>query len=229
MAPVITVADELELIRTGVTDHGHGRGGRGNGSGFERGHGGSEGGKRSGDAAVPQRAYITGIAVALAAILMFFMALVSAYMVRKGFPNSGWQYLELPRILWLNTLVLLASSVTIVLARRRLAEHDQSGFRYWWMLTTALGFIFLGGQLLAWRQLEHAGVYLSSNPSSSFFYVFTAAHGVHLFGGLVALIAVAVRDPRHLTRGTATEVAEVYWHFMDGLWVFLFLLLFLGR
>ena len=86
----------------------------------------------------------------------------------------------------------------------------------------------LSGQLLAWRQLEHAGVYLSSNPSSSFFYVFTAAHGVHLLGGLVALIAVAVRGPRRLTRGTATEVAAVYWHFMDGLWVFLFLLLFLS-
>jgi cytochrome c oxidase subunit 3 len=229
MAPVTTVADELELVRPGDTDRG---GGRGNGNPWGKGPGdtGDGGGLgRSGDAAVPQRAYVTGITVALAAILMFFMALVSAYMVRKGFPNSGWQPLEPPPVLWLNTLVLLASSATIVVARRRLAQHKESGFRYWWLLTTALGTIFLVGQLLAWRQLAHAGVYLQSNPSSSFFYVFTAAHGLHLLGGLIALVAVAVRDPRHLTRGTATEVTAIYWHFMDGLWVFLFLLLFLGR
>jgi cytochrome c oxidase subunit 3 len=230
MAPVTTVANELELVRTGATDHGRGTGGRGNGHPSGGGPGGDNGAAPYfGSADVPQRAYVTGIAVALAAILMFFMALVSAYMVRKGFPNSGWQALQPPRILWLNTLILLASSATIVVARRRLADHDESGFRYWWMLTTALGIIFLGGQLLAWRQLAHAGVYLDSNPSSSFFYVFTAAHGLHLLGGLMALIAVAVRNPRHLTRGTAAEVTAIYWHFMDGLWVFLFLLLFLGR
>ena len=150
MAPVVTAVEELELVRPSGT----GGGGRNNGHPFGKGPGGSGGNEgRQGDAAVPQRAYVTGIAVALAAILMFFMALVSAYVVRKGFPNSGWEPLAPPRILWLNTLVLLFSSATVTIARRRLREGQEASFRYWWLLTTALGIIFLGGQLLAWRQL----------------------------------------------------------------------------
>jgi cytochrome c oxidase subunit 3 len=230
MAPATVIPEEIELINTG-SGGGNGRisvprrpGGGGNGGdgGVPRGGGG--------DAAVPQRAYMTGMTVALAGILMFFMALVSAYIVRKGFPNGGWQPLEPPRILWLTTLVLLASSATIVMARRKMEDHDDAGFRYWWRVTIVLGLLFLAGQLLAWRELVHAGVYLSSNPSSSFFYLFTAAHGLHLLGGLIALVAVdRMRHPRHLTLGTASEVVAVYWHFMDGLWVFLFLLLIVGR
>jgi len=229
MPPAIVIPEEIELIDSGS---GGGNGGRipvprrpGDGGGND-----DDGGLRGGSAAVPQRAYMTGMTVALAGILMFFMALVSAYIVRKGFPNGGWQPLEPPRILWLNTVLLLASSATIVMARRKLEDRDDAGFRHWWRVTTALGLLFLAGQLLAWRELVHAGVYLSSNPSSSFFYLFTAAHGLHLLGGLIALIAVdRMRHPRHLTLGTASEVAAVYWHFMDGLWVFLFLLLIVGR
>lgn len=225
MAPVATITEDLELKPRATND-----GGRGGGHASGGGPGGDSGdAQQFGNGDVPQRAYVTGITVGLAAILMFFMALVSAYIVRKGFPNSGWQPLEPPPVLWLNTVVLLASSATIVKARRRLAAHDESGFRHWWLVTTALGIIFLGGQLLAWRQLAHAGVYVESNPSSSFFYVFTAAHGLHLLGGLIGLLAVAIRPPQRLTLGTATEVAGIYWHFMDGLWVFIFLLLFLGR
>jgi cytochrome c oxidase subunit III len=225
MLPVTTVAEEIELIEGGS---GGGGSGRTPDEGVPGGGGGS-GDEGAGGAEVPQRAYVTGMTVALAGILMFFMALVSAYVVRKGFPNGGWQSLEPPRILWLNTLVLLASSATIVVARRRLEARDESGFRHWWRVTIALGLLFLAGQLIAWKQLWDAGVYLSSNPSSSFFYVFTAAHGLHLLGGLIALIVTPLHKARHLTRATATEVVAVYWHFMDGLWVFLFLLLFLGR
>ena len=230
MPPVTTFPEEIELIDSGS---GGGNGGRTpvpkrpDGGGGNDGDGGQPHG---GDAAVPQRAYMTGMTVALAGILMFFMALVSAYIVRKGFPNGGWRPLEPPRVLWLNTVVLLASSATIVMARRKLEDRDDAGFRHWWRVTIALGLLFLAGQVLAWRELVHAGVYLSSNPSSSFFYLFTAAHGLHLLGGLIALVAVdRMRRPRHLTRATASEVVAVYWHFMDGLWVFLFLLLILGR
>ena len=84
-------------------------------------------------------------------------------------------------------------------------------------------------QVIAWRQLAAAGVFLATNPASSFFYVFTAAHGLHLIGGVLALLYVAFRPTHRLTKGTATEVVSMYWHFMDGLWVFLFLLLLLGR
>jgi cytochrome c oxidase subunit III len=218
--PGTIITEDVEIIESGGT--GGGRGGRG-----PSGDGGG-GDFHFGSPAVPQRAYVTGITVALAGILMFFMALTSAYIVRKGLSND-WRPLALPKILWLNTVILVASSGTIFQARRKLAGGDQNSFRYWWGVTTALGMLFLAGQLVAWRQLAAAGVYLASNPSSSFFYVLTAAHGLHLLGGVVALFFVALRSTTRLTRSTATEVVSIYWHFMDGLWVFLLLLLFLGR
>jgi cytochrome c oxidase subunit 3 len=218
-----TVTDDVDLIRAGNHGGGGGSSGRG-GNG-----GGGEGGDFSGSAAVPQRTYVTGMTVALGGILMFFMALVSAYIVRKGFPNSDWRPIEFPRVLWLNTLILISSSFTLARSRHLFRANDEEGFRHWWGVTTILGVFFLSGQLIAWRQLVGAGFYLASNPSSSFFYVFTAAHGLHLLGGIVALLSVAFRPTHRLTRSTATEVVSMYWHFMDGLWVFLFLLLFLGR
>jgi cytochrome c oxidase subunit III len=192
---------------------------------------GADGGDEGGGAPrQPARLYLTGLTMGLAAILMFFMALTSAYVVRKGLGND-WRTLGLPPVLWINTLVLLASSATIYRARRRLARLDLAGFRHWWGVTIALGLLFLLGQLLAWRQLVHQGVYLATNPSSSFFYVLTAAHGAHLLGGIVALLVVGLRPWRRarMTRSTAAELASIYWHFMDGLWVFIFLLLHLGR
>lgn len=179
---------------------------------------------------VPQRAYITGLTMGLAGILMFFMALTSAFIVRKGL-STDWRAFALPQILWLNTAILLASSFTIEAARRRLKRDDSAGFRHWWLVTSALGVFFLAGQLIAWHQLALEGVYLATNPSSSFFYVLTAAHGLHLLGGIIALSAIAFRNWRRarVTQSTATEMAAIYWHFLDGLWIFLFLLLMLGQ
>ena len=193
--------------------------------------GGGDGGGDSspgGSAAIPQRVYVTGITIGMGAILMFFMALVSAFIVRKGVSND-WRSFELPRILWVNTLILLLSSATIVRARRKLAKDDREGFRHWWAVTSVLGLFFLAGQLIAWRQMVAGGWYVATNPSSSFFYVLTAAHGLHLLGGIFALLYVGWLRLRKLTLATATEVASLYWHFMDGLWVFLFLILLLGR
>ena len=217
------VTDDIELIRTTGGGGSSSRGGKG--SGGNGGDGSSSGGSGS----VPQRTYITGMTVGLGGILMFFMALVSAYIVRRDIPNSGWHALALPRILWLNTAVLIASSFTLVRARKLFKANDQQGFRYWWAVTTVLGVFFLAGQIIAWRQLAAAGLFLATNPSSSFFYVFTAAHGLHLLGGVCALAYILFRPTHRLTTGTATEVASMYWHFMDGLWVFLFLLFLQGR
>lgn len=175
------------------------------------------------DAIIPQRTYVTGIIVALAGIFAFFMALVSAYVVRKG-SGDDWRHLALPGVLWLNTAVLIGSSLTLIRSRRRLAAGDETGSRQWWGVTAVLGVLFLCGQLIAWRQLAAAGIYLATNPSGSFFYLLTAAHGVHLLGGVIALLFVAFRPTRYLGRGTATKVISLYWHSMAGLWIFLFLL-----
>src|SRR6266851_5251508 len=186
--------------------------------------GGDDEGRGAGHTPISSRRYFTGISLGLVAILMFFMALTSAYIVRKGF-GGDWQALALPRILLWNTAILLLSSLTMEIARRHAADAQLEKFRGWWTVTTVLGLAFLAGQLLAWRQLAAAGIYLPSNPASSFFYTLTAAHGAHLAGGILALLYVGFRawERAKITRAAAAEIASIYWHFMDGLWIFLLL------
>lgn len=219
MAGTVT-AGEIELtIKTG---------GPGSGDGGDAGGGGGDGSGGGESDRVPDRISITGVTVGLAAILMLFMAFVSALIVRKGASND-WTALNVPRILWLNTAILIASSVTLVRSRKSLVANDLEGFRHWWIVTTILGVLFLAGQLIAWRQLAGEGVYLATNPSSSFFYVFTAAHGLHLLGGVIALCYVVARSLKRLRQLAVTEAVSMYWHVMDGLWVFIFLLFYLER
>lgn len=213
----VTVTDELEIIGAGGGD----KPPAGSGGGGDDAH-------RSGGGGLPQRIYVTGVTIAMGAILMFFMALVSAFIVRKGL-GGDWLPFAMPRILWLDTAILLASSGTLIHARRLFKRGDRAGFRHWWLVTTVLGVLFLAGQLIAWRQMVAAGFYLASNASNSFFYVLTAAHGLHLLGGIAALLFVGWGRLRKLTLATGTEIVSHYWHFLDGLWVFLFLLLLLGR
>jgi cytochrome c oxidase subunit 3 len=165
----------------------------------------------------------------LAAILMLFAAFTSAYVVRKGL-SDDWQATAVPGVLWLNSMVLLASSFTLEKARRW--RQVQARFQGWWWATTGLGMIFLIGQIVAWQQLVAGGVYVNTNPSSSFFYLLTGTHAVHLLGGVIALLYLSWRVWRRNSGGlgaTALGVTALYWHFMDGLWIYLFLLLLIGR
>lgn len=191
------------------------------------GHGG-QGGDNGGTPgsfgwSVPARTYKTGMWLALGAIVMFFAAFTSALVVRRGL-SDDWVAIALPRVLWLNTAVLLASSLTLELSRR---SHHEAQFLRWLNITAALGLLFLGGQLLAWRELASRGVYLATNPSSSFFYLLTAAHGVHLLGGIIALAYLVLRARRMaaVRRAATVDVTALYWHFMDGLWIYILLLL----
>jgi cytochrome c oxidase subunit 3 len=177
----------------------------------------------------PKR-YSTAITIGIVSILMFFMALASAFIVLRR-SSDLWVTVHLPRILWANTCVLLASSFTLESARQRLFLADASGFRKFWMATTALGFLFVAGQLIAWRQLVAQGVYIASNQASSFFYIFTGAHAVHLLGGVGALLFVSFGkfEKTKISLPAAAEITSYYWHFMDGLWIFLLALLYLGK
>lgn len=207
-------------IAAGVTGRGGGwvsRGGRDDGGGVSQ---------------TPQRAYLTGMVIALGGITMFFVALVSAAVVRRGAPSGDWQPLRAGNALWqilaLNTLVLVASSFALGHSRSRGRLGDERGFRRWWLATSVLGVIFLAGQVLAWRQMVAAGLYLATNPDSSFFYLITAAHGVHLTAGIAALLVVAFRPARRMARTTAVRITAIYWHAMDAIWIFLFLFLVFG-
>jgi len=191
--------------------------------------GGGDDGKRPRHWKPSPKRYYTGMALGIVSILMFFMALASAFLVRRG--SGDWVPVHIPTLMWINTVVLLASSATLEMARHRLAQGRLSGYRNLWLVTTVLGVGFLAGQIVAWRQLVAEGVYLASNPASSFFYIFTGAHALHLFGGVAALIYVAKRnfDQAQVTRTVAAEVTSYYWHFMDALWLFLLALLYLGK
>ncbi len=171
------------------------------------------------------RTNLTGVWLAMIGITMVFIAFSSALIVRRGV-SFDWTPTALPRIFWLNTAVLVMSSLTVEMARKALREHATAAFRRWWWISTALGAAFLAGQGIAWKQLAAAGVYLSSNPSSSFLYLLTGAHGVHLIGGVLALGATALRSA---PRRPAVEAVALYWHFMDGLWIYLLMVLLYWR
>src|SRR3974390_900117 len=193
--------------------------GGGGGSPPVGGNGGGDDEKNRGRRKPSPKRYYTGVAVGIVAVLMFFMALASAFLVRKG--GADWIPVRIPALLWLNTAVLIASSATLEMARKRLAHSDSAGFRKFWLVTTALGVVFLCGQVVAWRILVAQGIYLASNPASSFFYIFTGAHALHLLGGVGALLYVARRNfsQAQVTQSVAAEVTSYYWHFMDALWL----------
>jgi cytochrome c oxidase subunit 3 len=177
----------------------------------------------SGGRGASRRASFTGLMVVLAASIMLFAAFTSAFIVRRGL-SDDWIHLPLPPILWANTAVLFASSIVLELARRALRAGNRSSFNWMWTAGTALGALFLAGQYLAWQQLHQAGIYLATNPSSSFFFLLTCAHAVHLIGGMGALGYVNVQALRlRLGPGkrTAVDVCAVFWHFLDVMWVYL--------
>jgi cytochrome c oxidase subunit 3 len=182
----------------------------------------------------------TGVWVGMSAIVMCFAAFTSAMIVRQG-ASADWMHFSLPRMLYATTAILLVSSVTLVLARKKLSlaatlssssRGDDAKRAYaegttWLYVTLALGGLFVVGQVLAWRVLTAEGLFLSTNPSSAFFYVLTATHALHLLGGLAGLVYML--DKLSKTNGTAQTTGlpafSLYWHFMDGLWVYLFVLL----
>jgi len=175
----------------------------------------------------------TGIWVGLSAIAMMFAALTSALYVREGSANTDWHHIVLPRILLFNTLALIASSVALEVARRRVAgfmrgqDSSRSSATVWLNLTMLLGLVFVVGQYLAWLKLRSQGLYLPTNPNSSFFYVFTGVHVIHVLGGLGGLTRVMVkfRSAAHLLRRSTIDATSYYWHFMGMLWVYLLFVL----
>src|ERR1035441_4040322 len=193
-----------------------------------------------------------GLAVALTPVLMLFVSFTSAYIVRQGLPTFDSSTnsvvhdsvpVPLPTALFLiNTCVLLLSSITIELARRQLIRQvaidpihsipgvslgTESAFP-WLGVTIVLGLGFVAGQWLAWRDLASRGFFVATNPSSSFVYLLTGGHAVHLLFGVIALLVagstVVLRRPLE-SRRIVVDVTAWYWHFMALLWIYIFALL----
>jgi cytochrome c oxidase subunit 3 len=173
----------------------------------------------------------SGIWAAVFAITMTFAALSSALFVREG-STADWQHIDLPRILNLNTVALILSSLAFERSRRFVraglpAPSDMVRRATRWLcVTLLLGLVFFAGQLAAWHRLAAQGIFLATNPNSSFFYVLTAMHGIHLFGGLVALgyLMNCLASGRAAFRRSLFELVAVYWHFMGVLWIYLLLI-----
>lgn len=177
----------------------------------------------------------TGIWVGLAAIAMSFAALTSALFVREGSGYSDWTHISLPRILWFNTSALILSSVTLERARRSVADFmrgsqaSRSLPMAWLNATMGLGLLFVLGQYFAWLQLRSEGLYLPTNPNSSFFYVLTSVHVIHVLGGLGGLTRVMLkfRSSALPLRRSTLDATSYYWHFMGVLWLYLLFVLWL--
>jgi cytochrome c oxidase subunit 3 len=194
-----------------------------------------------------------GLFFALGGDLMFFVALVTVFFVAKTSGHfdaysryiNDWLPTSIPSILWLNTAVLLLSSVAAEFARRSMfRERDlmdewiglgrptSRRAAVWLSTTLALGGLFLAGQCVAWRQLVAQRVLFNSNASSHFFYLITVTHALHLFLGIGALIMALVllaRSRQLATRQIFVDATVWYWHAMGALWIFLFALLEWGQ
>lgn len=197
-----------------------------------------------------------GLICAIVTVGMVFISLTSAYIVRQGLPTfddasntyvHDWGSVQLPwQLLGINTLILLISSVTMELARRDAARRaalapvvsipgvslgKESNLPWLWA-TVLLGFAFLAGQWMAWSELHDRGFYVNTNPSSSFAFLLTIAHAVHIGGGMIALLWAATSTWRHKTieaKRIAVDITAWYWHFMAVLWIYVFALLAFAR
>jgi cytochrome c oxidase subunit III len=202
------------------------------------------------------RRYRLGLMLALSSVVMLFVSFTTAYVVRKAGATwdaasnnfvSNWVALTLPlRMLLLNTGILLLSSTTLEIARRHAAQdvalapiadipgirvNDNLSLRWLWA-TIVLGAGFLAGQVYAWRLIERSNPTFATNTSSSFFFILTGVHAVHLLGGLMALLYAGLtnllRKPPE-TRRIVLDVTAWYWHFMGLLWLYILGLLYFAR
>jgi cytochrome c oxidase subunit 3 len=166
----------------------------------------------------------------LVTVLMIFAALTSAYIVRQA--EGNWLEYELPEIFWLTSGIVLLSSISMQVAYFAAKKDNFIGLRIGMVLTVLLGFAFLVGQWYSWVALVDREVFFVGNPAGSFLYVFTGLHALHLISGVIFLIIVLISTFRYKVHSQALntlEMATTYWHFLGGLWLYLFLFLLLNH
>src|SRR5437016_5171116 len=213
-----------------------------------RGGGGDDSGPGLPDYATRLRRARLGLLVALTPVLMLFVSFTSAYVVRQGLPTldprtnqlvRDWIPITLPKLLLFNTGVLIVSSLFMEFARRQIKDPasattaprasvgDQSRIP-WLSMTLVLGLVFLLGQWTAWRQMAANGFYVATTPSSSFVYLLTGTHAIHLMGGVLALFIAGMASLLRRSAATRSFIVDVsawYWHFMAALWIYILCLL----
>lgn len=165
--------------------------------------------------------------VAIGSILMMFAGLTSAFIVKRSQVN--WLMLDIPLIFWYSTVAILTSSVAIQLSLKALKQRNMVGYRRWLVLTAVLGIVFLVLQIIGFIQFGDQDIKLigaGSNASYSFLLAISGLHGLHVLGGVITLIVIAIRAISISKRNYSSvplEIAATYWHFVDALWIYLFI------
>lgn len=180
----------------------------------------------SGDGALTQPPVKVGLGVFLAVATSLFALLISAYHMRMM--GEDWVRLSVPKVLWLNTVVLILASIAMQWTRGAARREQLDQVKTGMIAAGAFSFAFLAGQLWAWQQMVAAGYFLAANPAYSFFFLLTAVHGLHLLGGLWVWARTTTRVLRGAEPGPirlSVELCAVYWHYLLAVWVVLFAVL----
>lgn len=169
----------------------------------------------------------------LVSVTMMFAALTSAYIVRRA--DGNWLYFELPELFYWSSGVILLSSITMHLAYYFTKKDQITKIKLMTSLTFVLGLVFLVLQVLGWKEMTEGGVYFagsSSNPAGSFVYVISWLHGMHIIAGLIFLLVVLVKAflyKVHAKSRLTMRMCTTFWHFLDALWIYLFVFMMLNR
>lgn len=161
--------------------------------------------------------------VAIGSMVMMFAGLTSAYIVKRDQPN--WTSFDMPTIFWYSTAAILVSSLTIQLALKNFKEREMRKYRFFMMLTVLLGMTFVVCQYIGFTTLWDKGIQFKGSGAGQFLYVIAGLHALHLLGGIVVLLVQWIKSQRKKVRSytsTPVEVAATYWHFVDLLWLYLF-------
>ena len=209
-----------------------------NGGNKNNGGGGNDDGNNRSDDYIeeqesyPSNKYRIGMWFVLLAVMMTFGGLIGAYIVISTNGVIEWKPFDLPKAVLVSTFLIITSSITYQFAQKSLYKDNQTKAKNWLLATTIFGGMFIASQLMAWLQLVQRGVYMESNPYAGFFYILTAVHALHVIGGIIALGYILLRtwhptdsDAELVQRQQISTSVGWYWHFLDGLWIVLVLLL----
>jgi cytochrome c oxidase subunit 3 len=212
----------------------------GNSPGNNNGGGGGGGGggddrsddDKSSEKVFKSEKYRVGMGLILLVVLMTFGALIGTYVVLATNQALEWKPFNLPVQVWISTVIIIVSSMFFEKAKNNLWQNEQKGARKWFVATSVIGMIFIASQILAWLSLVNRGVYATGNSYAGLFYILTAVHAVHVFGGIVSLVFIVLKtqmvtldEGELLKRQWFARVIAWYWHFIGVLWIVLFLLL----
>ncbi|RZS94556.1 cytochrome c oxidase subunit 3 [Cecembia calidifontis] len=166
----------------------------------------------------------------IVSVVMIFASLTSAYIVRQA--EGNWLEFDLPSIFWYTSGIIVLSSFTLHFAYMAAKKDELQKLKIGMIITVLLGLAFLVGQWYSWVALVDRDVYFVGNPAGSFLYVFTGLHAIHLISGVIFLIIVLISSFRykvHSKNMNAMEMCVTYWHFLGGLWLYLFMFLLLNH